>query len=123
MPATRISEHRVTGEFTVIAFSIIGTSTVVLEALEKGDGIRTHSSFTRPEGVAESLGYVVSRHLPADIDAIPYGEGRTVAVGAHHRQLDKLAEGTIRAAYPDLPIRFSGGHGTCTLDAFTAVPS
>lgn len=119
MASTRISEHRTYQSFTVVAFSIVGTETVEFVALEYG-GERTHSAFTIVDG--DSLGYVVSRILPAEINALPYGDLRTSRVGQFHEMLDQVAKAVIFAAYPELcgVLRFSGGHAMCSRKQFVA---
>lgn len=63
-------------------YRIIGTARVVAVVLEPGSLTGTHSSVTTVGG--KWYGYLGTRVLPADVEAMPVGKERTAKVDAYH---------------------------------------
>lgn len=111
------------GEYVVRGYSIACTDDVVFEVYEelhhdRVTGYSHSTSFTSEE--FGRLGTVLSRRLPPEIDALPYGEARTAACNARRAKLEATCDEIIRTAFPEIAeagvLSTRGGHGSCRLD-------
>lgn len=116
MSSTReyVRETRTVGAFTIRAYSILSTDWVAIDVYEANAG---HSCTFRGDDERGVLGQYLSRPLPENIAALPFGEERTRLVGLWHRSLNVTAEDLIRTAFPE--ITFTGadiGNGHALVD-------
>jgi len=103
--AAKLDEYRSVGDVIVNRFRIIGTRTLVYQALERWsseNGIGSHSSLTSVDGRDGWYGRVGTKRLPANLDALPaMTQERFDAVDAWHGQEYDRAYAAIIAAYPE----------------------
>ena len=97
-----VNDWRFQDGYFVHRYSILTTDWVVYAVFETRNG--HHSTMTGPNG--ESLGTVMSRPLPADVDAIPvrvngeWNQARFDACDANRDAKAELCYGLIDKAYP-----------------------
>jgi hypothetical protein len=100
----RVSEWMAVDGFQVHRYSICATNCVVYSVYESIGGSYfsvTHSTtMTGPND--ERFGTVMSRRLPAHIDAMPRGDGRIAACESFRKEKAELCFSLIARAYPGL---------------------
>lgn len=87
------------GGIVIHRYSLIGTSLVAYEVLERSSVLGAHSTITFHQN--RWYGSLTTRKLPQYIDVLPLGSNvRIAAVQAYHEELERQAEAIVRAAFP-----------------------